>query len=76
MRLPARILCGLTFATAGHLPAQAQVSQPADSPQRSDPTQSSLSTVSRRVSSKFRITRSRFRAHRRRTCPITNRIKL
>jgi hypothetical protein len=42
MRLHARILCGLTFATAGHLHAHDHASQQSDSPQIHDRAHSSL----------------------------------
>ena len=42
MRIPARILWGLTFATAGHLHAHDQSPQQPDFPQIADPAQSSL----------------------------------
>jgi hypothetical protein len=45
MRLPARILYGLTLATAGHLPAHADVCEQGDRPQTNNPEQSSLSAT-------------------------------
>jgi len=43
MRLPARILYGLTLATAGHLPAHAHLCEQGDRPQTNNPEPSSLS---------------------------------